>query len=73
MRYFIGNWKMFGVPKSINILNKINTFTKFNKNNKKYKIIITPPFTLLETLLNTLKIKNFDRITKLLSKRSIFI
>ena len=26
MRYFIGNWKMFGVPKSINILNKINLF-----------------------------------------------
>ena len=26
MRYFIGNWKMFGVPKSINILNKINSF-----------------------------------------------
>ena len=27
MRYFIGNWKMFGVPKSINILNKINSFS----------------------------------------------
>ena len=26
MRYFIGNWKMFGVPKSIYILNKINFF-----------------------------------------------
>ena len=26
MKYFIGNWKMFGVPKSINILNKINSF-----------------------------------------------
>ena len=25
MRYFIGNWKMFGVPKSINILKKINS------------------------------------------------
>ena len=24
MRYFIGNWKMFGVPKSINILEKID-------------------------------------------------
>ena len=24
MRYFIGNWKMFGVPKSVSILNKIN-------------------------------------------------
>ena len=27
MRFFIGNWKMFGVPKSINILNKINSFS----------------------------------------------
>ena len=26
MKYFIGNWKMFGVPNSINILNKINSF-----------------------------------------------
>ena len=26
MRYFIGNWKMFGIPKSLNILNKINSF-----------------------------------------------
>ena len=35
MRYFIGNWKMFGVPKSIKILNKINSFppkTKIVKN-----------------------------------------
>ena len=31
MRYFIGNWKMFGVPKSINIVNKINSFVKLDK------------------------------------------
>jgi hypothetical protein len=31
MRYFIGNWKMFGVPKSINILNKINSFIQKTK------------------------------------------
>ena len=29
MRYFIGNWKMFGVPKSINILRKIILFTSY--------------------------------------------
>ena len=28
MKYFIGNWKMFGVPKSIKILNKINSFSQ---------------------------------------------
>ena len=50
MRYFIGNWKMFGVPKSINIVNKINTFVKSDrKHNKKYKAVITPPYTLLES------------------------
>ena len=49
MRYFIGNWKMFGVPKSINILSKINKFVKQDKNNKKYRTIITPPYTLLES------------------------
>ena len=49
MRYFIGNWKMFGVPKSITILNKINKFVKSDKKfNKKYKIVITPPNTLIE-------------------------
>ena len=41
---------MFGVPKSINILNKINKFAKFDKKfNKKYKIVITPPHTLIQS------------------------
>jgi len=41
---------MFGTPKSINILDKINKFVKFdNKFNKKYKIIITPPHTLVQS------------------------
>ena len=49
MKYFIGNWKMFGVPKSINILNKINSFYTKDKNRGKYRVIITPPFTLIES------------------------
>ena len=50
MKYFIGNWKMFGVPKSITILNKINKFVKSDKKfNKKYKTVITPPHTLLQS------------------------
>ena len=49
MRYFIGNWKMFGVPKSINILNKINSFYSKDKNRNKYRVIITPPYTLIES------------------------
>ena len=55
MKFFIGNWKMFGVPKSINILNKINKFVKSDKKfNKKYKIVITPPNILIETYAKSL-------------------
>jgi len=49
MRYFIGNWKMFGVPNSLNILNKINLFNSKDKNRNKYRVIITPPYTLIES------------------------
>ena len=57
MRYFIGNWKMFGVPKSINILKKINLFYSKDKNRNKYRVIMTPPFTLVETFSNYFKKK----------------
>ena len=49
MKYFIGNWKMFGVPKSISILNKVNSYYSKDKNRNKYRAIITPPFTLIES------------------------
>jgi len=50
IKYFIGNWKMFGIPKSISILEKINKFVKSDKQfNKKYKTIITPPHTLVDS------------------------
>ena len=49
MKYFIGNWKMFGVPNSLNILNKINSFHSKDKNRNKYRIVITPPYTLIES------------------------
>ena len=57
MRYFIGNWKMFGVPKSISILNKINSFRAKDKNKNKYSLIITPPYTLLESFAKFFKNK----------------
>ena len=49
MKYFIGNWKMFGIPKSINILNKINSFYTRDRKKKKYSVIITPPYTVIES------------------------
>ena len=57
MKYFIGNWKMFGIPKSINIIKKINFFHFKDKNRKKYRIIITPPYILLETFSKYFKKK----------------
>ena len=57
MKYFIGNWKMFGVPKSLNILNKINSFHSKDKNRNKYKVIITPPYTLIESYAKHFKNK----------------
>jgi triosephosphate isomerase len=60
MRYFIGNWKMFGVPKSINILNKINSFNLKDKNRNKYRVIITPPYTLIESFSKYFKNKKIS-------------
>ncbi len=57
MRYFIGNWKMFGVPNSLNILNKINSFHTKDKNRKKYRVIITPPYTLIQSYAKSFKNK----------------
>ena len=60
MRYFIGNWKMFGVPKSINILNKINSYYSRDKNRNKYRVIITPPYTLIESYSKNFKNKRIS-------------
>jgi triosephosphate isomerase len=60
MRYFIGNWKMFGVPKSINILNKINLFYSKDKKRNKYRVIITPPYTLIESYAKCFKNKKIS-------------
>ena len=49
MKYFVGNWKMFGIPKSINIIKRINSFYSKDKQRTKYKVIITPPYTLIES------------------------
>ena len=60
MRYFIGNWKMFGVPKSVNILNKINSFYSKDKNRNKYRVVITPPYTLIESYSRYFKNKKIS-------------
>ena len=60
MRYFIGNWKMFGVPKSLNILNKINSFHSKDKKRNKYRVVITPPYTLIESYAKYFKNKKIS-------------
>ncbi len=60
MKFFIGNWKMFGVPKSINILNKINSFYSKDKNRNKYRVIMTPPYTLIESYAKNFKNKKIS-------------
>ena len=60
MRYFIGNWKMFGVPKSVGILNKINSYYSKDKNRNKYRVIITPPYTLIESYSKHFKNKKIS-------------
>ena len=60
MRYFIGNWKMFGIPNSLNIFNKINLFNSKDKNRNKYRVIITPPYTLIESFSKYFKNKKIS-------------
>ena len=60
MKYFIGNWKMFGVPKSISIINKINSYYSKDKNRNKYRVIITPPYTLIDSYSKYFKKKRIS-------------
>ncbi len=56
-KLFIGNWKMFGIPSSIKILDKINDFFKKDYNNRKYRIIMAVPFTVLNEFSRKFKHK----------------
>ena len=61
MKYFIGNWKMFGIPSSIKIIDRVNYFYRGDKKNKKkYKVIIAPPHTLLESFSRAFKNKKIS-------------
>ena len=48
LKYFVGNWKMFGDFTSFKIIYKINQFnSNFSKLQRKYKIIMCVPNTLI--------------------------
>ena len=57
-KYFIGNWKMFGDFSSLKIIYRIHKFyTKFRKFNRKNKIILCVPNTLIFFFTKKLKSK----------------
>ena len=58
LKYFIGNWKMFGDLGSFKIVAKINRFVnKFHTYNNKFKIILCVPSTLVYFFKFKMKLK----------------
>ena len=58
LKYFIGNWKMFGDLGSFKIINKVNEFSHESKNlPEKKKIILCVPSTLIHFFNKKLKSK----------------
>ena len=57
LRYFIGNWKMFGDFSSFKIIHNINQFSHASKNRFKKKIILCVPNILIFFFKKKLKSK----------------
>ncbi len=57
--HFIANWKMFGVLRTLNSLDKVIKFSK-NIRGNKLKLIYCPPTTLLRPLSKRLNKTNID-------------
>ena len=58
LKYFIGNWKMFGDFGSFKIINKVNEFSHKSKNlSEEKKIILCVPSTLIHFFNKKLKSK----------------
>ena len=55
LKYFIGNWKMFGDFGSFNIINKINQFAYKNRKYNSKKIVLCVPNTLIYFFKKKLK------------------
>ena len=56
LKYFIGNWKMFGNQQSIGILYRVNNFLIKSRNNNK--VVFCIPNTLIHNFSNKLKNKH---------------
>ena len=60
LKYFIGNWKMFGDFNSFKIISKINQYAKEHKNAKKSKIVLCVPNILIGFFRKRLKRKSIS-------------
>ena len=57
LRYFVGNWKMFGDFSSYKIIHKINQYIYKLKGSKNTKIVLCVPSTLIHSFRKKLKRK----------------
>ena len=58
LKYFVGNWKMFGNLNSFRIIQQIDTFCKkHSKYQKNYKVILCVPTTLIYFFSTKIKSK----------------
>ena len=55
LKYFIGNWKMFGDFNSFKIIDKINRYTLKHKRSKKSKVVLCVPNILIDFFRKKLK------------------
>ena len=60
LKYFIGNWKMFGDFNSFKIINKINQYAKKHKSSAKSKIVLCVPNILINFFNKRLKRKSIS-------------
>ena len=58
LKYFIGNWKMFGDLTSLKIIKNINDFSLKHKKNYKAKIVLCIPNTLIYFFNKKIKNRN---------------
>ena len=58
LKYFIGNWKMFGDFSSFKIIKRINEFSHKDEKANKKKIVICVPDTLIHYFTKKLKSKS---------------
>jgi len=60
LKYFIGNWKMFGDFNSFKIIYKINQYAKNHKSSKNFKVVICVPNILIDFFKKKLKQKSIS-------------